>query len=74
MDSPDKPETTTESFEDTDEVSRTTPHIDTRTTSRPSKPQSQVKNFDWTALGIVILIAAFFAITARLHAQPLPGY
>ncbi len=26
MDSPDKPETTTESFEDTDEVSRTTPH------------------------------------------------
>jgi len=74
MDSPDKPETTTESFEDTDEVSRTTPHLYTRTTSRPAKPQSQVRNFDWTALGIIILIAAFFAITARLHAQPATSF
>ena len=70
MNSPDKPETTTPSFEDTDEVSRPTPDIDSRTTSRPSNQQSQMSNFDWAALGIVILIAAFFAITARLHAQP----
>ena len=74
MNSPDKQETTTESYENADEVSRTTPHIDSRTTSRPSKPQSQVSNFDWAALGIVILIAAFFAVTARLHAQPATSF
>jgi hypothetical protein len=74
MNSPDKPETTTESYEDTDEVSHPTPDIDSTTISRPSKPQSQVNNFDWKALGIVILIAAFFAITARLHAQPATSF
>jgi hypothetical protein len=74
VNSPDKPETTTESFEGMDESLLTTPHIDSRTTSRPSKPQSQESNFDWTALGIVILIAAFFAITARLHAQPATSF
>jgi hypothetical protein len=74
MNSPDKPETTTESFEDTDEVSRPTPDIDSTTTSKPSQPQSQGNNFDWKALGIVILIAAFFAITARLHAQPATSF
>lgn len=74
MNSPDKPETTTESFEDTDEVSRPTPDIDSTTRSRPPKPHSQVNNFDWKALGIVILIAAFFALTARLHAQPATSF
>jgi hypothetical protein len=74
MNSPDKPETTTESFEGIDEASLTTPHINSRTTSRSSRPQSQESNFDWTALGIVILIAAFFAITARLHAQPATSF
>ena len=74
MNSPDKPETTSESFEDTDEVSRPTPDIDSTTVSRPPKPQSQANNFDWKAVGIVILIAAFFAITARLHAQPATSF
>ena len=74
MNSPDKPETTTESFEDTDEVSRPTPETDSRTTSSPSMPQSQKSNFDWAALGIVFLIAAFFAITTRLHAQPATSF
>src|SRR5438132_9017287 len=74
MNGPDKPEITTETFEDTDEVSRTKPHILSRTTSRHFKPHNQGSNFDWTALGIVILIAAFFAITARLHAQPATSF
>ena len=74
MNSPDKPETTTESYDETDEVSRPTPNIDSRTTSRPFKLRSRGSNFDWTALGIVILIAAFFALTARLHAQPATSF
>ncbi len=74
MNSPDKPETTTTSFEDRDNVSHPILDIDPRTTSKPSDPQSQVSNFDWAALGIVILIAAFFAITARLHAQPATSF
>jgi hypothetical protein len=30
--------------------------------------------FDWLALGVVILIAAFFAFTARLNAQPATSF
>jgi hypothetical protein len=41
--------------------------------SYPSSP-SQVRGFDWTAIGIVILIAAFFALTARLNAQPATSF
>jgi len=74
MNGPDKPEVTTESFQGTDEVSRPTPPIDSRTTSGLSKPHSKGSNFDWAAVGIVILIAAFFAITARLHAQPATSF
>ncbi len=74
MNSPDKPETTTASFEESDEVSQPAPHIDSRTTSRTFKWQSRGSNFDWTALGVVILIAAFFAFTARLHAQPATSF
>jgi hypothetical protein len=74
MNSPDKPETTTKSFEDKEVLSRPLSHVDSRITSRPSKQHSQGKNFDWTALGTVILIAAFFAITARIHAQPATSF
>ena len=73
MNSPDKPETT-KSFEDKDEVSRPIARVDLRITSRPAKPHSQGSNFDWTALGTVILISAFFAITARIHAQPATSF
>ncbi len=74
MNSPDKPEITTTSFEDTDKVSRPILDMDSGTTSRSSVPQSAVSNFDWAALSIVILIAAFFAITARIHAQPATSF
>lgn len=30
--------------------------------------------FDWLALGIVILITAFFALTARFNSQPAPSF
>ncbi len=45
--------------------------IDSRTTTKPHKTGG---DFDWTAVGIVILIAAFFAITARLHEQPATSF
>jgi len=48
--------------------------MDSGTTSRSSAPQDAVSNFDWAALGIVILISAFFAITARIHAQPATSF
>ena len=74
MNSPDQPETTTESFEGVHEVPLPKSHIDSRTRAISSASQSQESNFDWIALGIVVLIAAFFAITARFHAQPATSF
>jgi hypothetical protein len=74
MNSPDKPEITTESFQNTDKESPPTSSMDSSITSKPPKPANKGSNFDWAALGIVILIAAFFAITARLHAQPATSF
>ncbi|MGZ3621896.1 MAG: hypothetical protein ACXWPG_02220 [Ktedonobacteraceae bacterium] len=71
MDSSDKPETTTTSLKDTNETSNPIKHFDSRTTSKAYRQNS---NFDWTAIGIVILIAAFFAITTRFHAQPATSF
>ena len=71
MDSPDKPETKTTSLEDTDETLIPITRVDFKTTS---KAYRQYSNFDWTAVSIVILIAAFFAITARIHAQPATSF
>ncbi len=71
MDSPDKPETRTTSLEDTDETFIPVTRVDSKTTSKAYRQDS---NFDWTAVGIVILIAAFFALTARLHAQPATSF
>lgn len=70
MNSPDKQETT-EPFEETDEALRTISHEEASTIANPN---SQSINFDWIAVGIVILIAAFFAITARIHAQPATSF
>lgn len=36
--------------------------------------RSQAKGFDWLACGVVIIIAAFFALTARLNAQPAASF
>src|SRR6266704_845647 len=74
MNSPDQPEITTESFDGVHEVPFPKPHTDSRTRAISSVSQSQESNFDWTALGIVVIIAAFFAITARFHAQPATSF
>ena len=71
MESPDKPEPKTTSFEGMDETLSPATHLDTRTTSKVYRQKS---NFDWTAVGIVILISAFFALTARFHAQPATSF
>jgi len=71
MDSPDKTEITTTSPENMDDASSPVTHLDSTTTSKAFRQNS---NFDWTAVGIVILIAAFFAITARFHAQPATSF
>jgi len=42
--------------------------------SSSSAAYRQVSGFDWTAPGVVILISAFFAITARLYAQPATSF
>jgi len=33
-----------------------------------------VAGFDWLAMGLIILIAAFFSLTARFNSQPAPSY
>ena len=71
MESPDIPETTTTSLKDMDDTLNPVTHLDSRTTSEAYRQNS---NFDWTAIGIVILIAAFFAITTRIHAQPATSF
>src|SRR5215469_16221600 len=74
MHRPDKPETTTGSLESKDEVSLATSDSVSGTTSSSFKAPSHIDNFDWLALSIVILISAFFAITARFHAQPATSF
>lgn len=71
MNSPDKPETTTKSHEGIEEAISAIRHTDSSTNSKLNR---QDRKFDWSAVGIVILIAAFFAITARFHAQPATSF
>jgi hypothetical protein len=44
------------------------------TTKPVSLSSSSLRGFDWLTLGVVILIAAFFAFTARLNAQPATSF
>src|SRR6266566_8922101 len=44
------------------------------TTKPVSLSSSSHRGFDWLTLGVVILIAAFFAFTARLNAQPATSF
>jgi len=74
MNRPDKQELTTGSSEEVNEAQVTKPHIDSITAALFPESQSQQSGFDWTALGVVILIAAFFAITARHNVQPATSF
>ncbi len=44
------------------------------TTKPVALSSSSLRGFDWLTLGVVILIAAFFAFTARLNAQPATSF
>ncbi len=75
MNGPDQSDSTKESIEKVNEAPLAKPHTDSTTTAVTfSASQSHVSGFDWTALGVVILIAAFFALTARLNAQPATSF
>ena len=74
MNRPDNQESTTESSEEVNEAQFAKPHIDSTTAALLSESQIQESSFDWTALGVVILIAAFFAITARYNVQPATSF
>ena len=74
MHRPEKPETTTGSIENRDKVLPTTSDIDSGKRSSSFKTRRQINNFDWLTISIIILISAFFAITARFHAQPATSF
>ena len=75
MNSPDQAKSTTESSDSVDEVQLSESQTVSITKADPlSPPSRQVSGFDWAALGISILIAAFFALTARLNAQPATSF
>jgi len=74
MNRPDQPESTTESTEEVNEAPLAKPQRNSITTALSSASQAQESGFDWTALGVVILIAAFFAVTARYNAQPATSF
>jgi hypothetical protein len=66
---PDQPEITTKSLDHIDQTSSEQAEIVIQ-----AVPASSAVNgaggFDWPVMGVIIVLAAFFAITARLHAQP----
>ena len=68
---PDQPEITTKSQDHIDNTSSQEAAIDipVQSTAASSAPERQ-RGFDWPLMGVIVLVAAFFAITARLHAQP----
>ncbi len=75
MNSPDQAKSTTESSDSVDEAQLNKPQTVSITKTAPqSPPPRQVRDFDWAALGISILIAAFFALTARLNTQPATSF
>src|SRR6266699_2006700 len=75
MNSPDQSESATTSTDRVDEAPLAKPGTDSVTkVSSSSAAYRQVSGFDWTAPGVVILISAFFAITARLYAQPATSF
>ena len=75
MNSQDQSRSATGSNDQVDEAPGAKPqaHPAKKAASLSTSPR-QVSGFDWTALGVVILISAFFAITARINAQPATSF
>lgn len=77
MNRPDQPEAATESNEQVNETAviadKTHREADTKSSSFPPLARN-AHGFDWLAIGVVILIAAFFALVARINAQPATSF
>ncbi len=75
MNKPDQYKSTIEPNDQVEEGLLAKPHTDPVTKIATfSTTSRQVSDFDWAALGVMILISTFFAITARLHAQPATSF
>lgn len=75
MNSPDQAKSITESSHSIDEAQLNDSQIVSTTKAAPlSPPLHQESGFDWAVLGITIIIASFFALTARLNAQPATSF
>ncbi len=75
MNRPDQSQSATESNDQVNEAPLDKPQTNYNTKAASSSISSgQESGFDWAALGAVILISAFFAITARLNAQPATSF
>src|SRR5215469_16431706 len=67
---PDQPEITTTSQHHIDTISPREAPIDIPVQSAASSAPGRQRGFDWPLMAVIVLVAVFFAITARLHAQP----
>jgi hypothetical protein len=75
MNRPDQSKSATESNDQVDEALLAKPQTDSTTKAASSSiSPRQMSDFDWAALGVIILISAFFAITAHLNAQPATSF
>jgi len=76
MNKADQPKFTIESIEKVDKAPLDKPQAEApvEKASSLTAPARQVSGFDWLALGVVILIAAFFTLTARLNTQPATSF
>src|SRR6266568_9007684 len=66
----DQTEIPNESTEPTDQVPSDKSDVQPASSKPLSIPPVEVNGFDWLAIGVVLLIAALFAIAARLSPQP----
>ncbi|HEX6478031.1 MAG TPA: hypothetical protein VF043_04235 [Ktedonobacteraceae bacterium] len=66
---PDQPEITTKSMDKMDKTSPEQAEIVIQAAPASSAVDGAA-GFDWPVMGVIIVLAAFFAVTARLHAQP----
>lgn len=75
MNRPDQSQSATELNNQINEAPLAKPQTDNTTrVASTTISAHQASGFDWAALGVVILISAFFAITARLNAQPATSF